>query len=81
MSGYERHPNGFFNRRLFGRFRFSTCYQIATVEPRSLTWRRQPGLHAFDANAQNHLFFTTTFGFVKPAAVSSSGNPLFGRPE
>jgi hypothetical protein len=41
MSGYERHPNGFFNRRLFGRSRFSTCYQIATVDSRSAFKKHQ----------------------------------------
>jgi hypothetical protein len=37
--------------------------------------------HEFDANAQNHLSFSTTFAFVKPAPMSSSVNPLFGCPE
>ena len=37
--------------------------------------------HRFSANAQNQLWLSSTLAFVKPAAMSISGNPSFVCPE
>jgi len=79
MSWHERHPNGLLTSIYSAALDLSLDTELhfrATII--NVTTPALP--HAFDANAQNHLSFTTTFAFVKPAAMSSSGNPLFGCP-